>query len=254
MNRIEKVISGASAFVRRCESAFVGLERVSAHTVVSTSGWVADDVGSYCGQCGSSMFDQGHSCQRSVGANLIAHGTVVRLSRYESPMSEWIRAMKYGSWHSMAEVLGSRLGRSILDSRVFADIEAPLLVPVPMPLGRRFARGMDHAHIVCRSVSKETGFKVVQPLRQRRGDVQSGATLSKRSRKRDPFALSLPGWLCMRRLEGREVIVIDDVRTTGRTLGLVSRALRRCGACVVGVGVLAVADHSRSIEACRRGS
>ena len=38
------------------------------------------------------MVDQWHSCRLSVGANLIAHGTVVRLSRYESPMSDWIRA------------------------------------------------------------------------------------------------------------------------------------------------------------------
>ena len=60
--------------------------------------------------------------------------------------------------------------------------------------------------------------------------------------KPDPFKVSLSGRVLKKRIEGRRVIVIDDVRTTGRTIGLVARALERRGAVVIGSGVLAVAD------------
>ena len=167
-------------------------------------------------------------------------------------MAGWIKEMKYRSWQSMAHLLGMKLGEAIRENDVFKNAERPVLVPVPMPFTRRFSRGLDHAALLSAGASKTTGFKVLQPLKQKICDVQSGATLSQRSRKRDPFMVSMQGRLRGRCLEGRFVIVIDDVRTTGRTIGLVARALKGCGASVIGAGVLAVTDVKQAGSASVR--
>jgi len=228
--------------IQRWESALIGHQRTPADEVVSGSSWTPDETASYCAQCGGAFKCSVH--ERSCTERTLAtrHGNVVRLSSYQEPVSEWIRMMKYRSWMSMANVLGELLGKSILECRFFDDEKSPWLVPVPMPWSRRFARGLDHAMLVCKGVSKTTGFKVFQPLKQINGRIQSGATVSQRSRKPDPFKVSLSGRVLRKRIEGRRVIVIDDVRTTGRTIGLVARALERRGAVVIGSGVLAVAD------------
>ena len=228
--------------IRQWESALIGHQRRPANEVVMASAWSPDDGACYCPQCGNGFDWSVHGCSCSGRTLATRHGNVVRLSSYQEPVSEWIRMMKYHAWISMANVLGELLGKSILRCRRFDDGESPWLVPVPMPWSRRFKRGMDHAALICRGVSKTTGFKVFQPLKQINGRVQSGATMSQRSRKRDPFRVSLNGRLWGKGLKHRRVIVIDDVRTTGRTIGLVARALERRGAVVIGSGVLAVAD------------
>lgn len=228
--------------IRHLESALIGHHRTPADEVVTASTWAPDHSASYCAQCGSGLDWSVHRCSCSGKTLATRHGNVVRLSSYQDPVSEWIRMMKYQGWDSMANVLGELLGKSIVRCRVFEHGEPPWLVPVPMPWPRRFARGMDHAALICKGVSKTTGFKVFQPLKQINGRIQSGATVSQRSRKRDPFKVSLNGWALKKRIRGRRVIVIDDVRTTGRTIGLVARALERRGAVVIGSGVLAVVD------------
>jgi ComF family protein len=238
----KKIVRGFTSCLRRCESAFVGLDRRPAEEVISKAEWHPDLVEMYCSRCGSSLSWSCRTCPCVPGAFANTHGALVRLSSYEEPMSGWIKEMKYRSWQSMAQVLGKMLGEAIRTSHVLGGAEKPVLVPVPMPYARRFRRGMDHADLLCSGVSKTTGFEVFQPLKQKNCDVQSGATLSQRSRKRDPFMVSIQGRFWGKYLEGRSVIVIDDVRTTGRTIGLVARALKGCGASVVGAGVLAVTD------------
>ena len=238
----QKKIGSVSMTIRRWESALIGHHRTPADEVVMTSGWTPDDGACYCPRCGNGLDWSVHKCSCSGRTLATRNGNVVRLSSYQEPVSEWIRMMKYHAWVSMAMVLGELLGRSILRCTAFEHGQSPWLVPVPMPWPRRFARGMDHAALVSKGVSKTTGFKVFQPLRQINGRVQSGATMSQRSRKRDPFRVSLNGRVRKKELKNQRVIVIDDVRTTGRTIGLVSRALERRGAVVIGSGVLAVAD------------
>ena len=228
--------------IRRWESALIGHQRTPADEIVTASAWAPDDAACYCTQCGNGLDWSAHRCSCSGRTLATRHGNVVRLSSYQEPVSEWVRMMKYRAWFSMANVLGELLGESILRCRAFEHDESPWLVPVPMPWSRRFARGMDHAALVCKGVSKTTGFKVFQPLKQVNGRVQSGATMSQRSRKRDPFKVSLNGRVWKKGFTDRRVIVIDDVRTTGRTIGLVARALERRGAVVIGSGVLAVVD------------
>ncbi len=247
MNPIEKFLPDVLKGIRRCESAIIGLDRVPADEVISGADWAPDTNASYCERCGSSRFGSSSECPCPGGTLVTGYGRLVRLTNYEEPMSGWIREMKYRSWESMAESLGRLLGEAIRSSGHFEEASKPLLVPVPMPSGRRLVRGMDHAASLCAGVSRATGFKVFQPLKQKHGRVQAGASFSQRSRKPDPFLISWTGRLRAKSLQGRSVLVIDDVRTTGRTLGLVSRALKRSGASVVGAGVLAVRELPESV-------
>ena len=89
------------------------------------------------------------------------------------------------------------------------------LVPVP---GRR---GHDHAAALARSLAKRTGLSVREPLSRRRGPRQVGRPRAERLRSPPQFDANAPG-------AGR-VVLVDDVITTGATLGACARALRERG-------------------------
>ena len=120
--------------------------------------------------------------------------------------------------------LGAWLGRSIVG---WASMNAELVVSVPVPLGRMLTRGFDHGERLAIGVSNATGIphgpalKSTGPVRQ----VGNGA-----ARRR---ALSGAAFEPRVALDGKRVLLVDDVVTTGTTLSVAANALKRGGAAMV---------------------
>jgi ComF family protein len=126
----------------------------------------------------------------------------------------------------------TRAGRALLD-------EADVIVPVPLHYARLASRGFNQSAWLAEALSQWTGVPVsIDALkRTRRTPTQGG--LSARARRRNvagAFELrpSRAG-----HVEGKRVLLIDDVLTTGATLSACTRALKRAGARHVDVLVLA---------------
>ncbi|WP_375208870.1 ComF family protein [Hyphomonas jannaschiana] len=126
----------------------------------------------------------------------------------------------------------TQAGRTLLD-------EADVIVPVPLHYGRLATRGFNQSAWLGGALSRRTGVPMVVDAlkRTRRTPTQGG--LSARARRRN-----VAGAFALRpnragHIQGKRVLLIDDVLTTGATLGACTRALRRAGARQVDVLVLA---------------
>ena len=131
----------------------------------------------------------------------------------------------FGGWMAQA-------GRSLLD-------ETDLIVPVPLHYVRLAGRGFNQSAWLASAVGRRTGVPIqVDALkRTRRTPTQGG--LSARARRRN-----VAGAFAVRPrraglVEGKRVLLVDDVLTTGATLSACTRALKRAGARHVDVLVLA---------------
>ena len=126
----------------------------------------------------------------------------------------------------------SRAGRSLFEG-------ADYLVPVPLHPRRLRERRFNQAALLARALSriKNIPMDTQSLIRVKSTESQGGKTASGRRRNmQGAFALAQGRKSAM---EGRNIILIDDVLTTGATVQACARVLKRAGAARVDVLTLA---------------
>lgn len=148
------------------------------------------------------------------------------------PAGKLVHALKYGGWPELSgEMAGLLAPRDVIPGEVPPD--APL-VPVPTTPSRERERGYNQARLLARALAERTGRPVVEALARRDGG-ETQVFLHPSERQANvlrAFFLQDDG---RREVEGREVILVDDVLTTGATAGAAARVLAAGGARRVGV-------------------
>jgi len=117
--------------------------------------------------------------------------------------------------------------------------EADLIAPVPLHRWRLFQRRYNQAGLLAQALGRAVGRPVMPDLLVRRRATPSQGGLGRSGRRRN-----VAGAFALRagradRVRGRRVLLVDDVHTTGATLGECARALRRAGAAAVDALTLA---------------
>lgn len=110
-----------------------------------------------------------------------------------------------------------------------------MIVHVPTATIRRRVRGYDHGELLARELAKITGWPHVAVIRRQTQARQVGAKKMDRLKQ-------LEGAFRVIRTEyvrNREILLVDDVTTTGATLSACTRALKDAGAKSVSAVVLA---------------
>lgn len=162
-------------------------------------------------------------------------GTVRSLGVYESVLHELIHSFKYGG--NLA--LGERLGRLMAEHEYpsFRIRDYSLILPVPLHPRRLRQRGYNQSVILAREISKRNGVAMNFRALRRIVDTDSQTGLKKKERRSNiRHAFSLPDPEAIR---GRRVLLVDDVYTTGSTLGECARVLLDGGVEAVGALTLA---------------
>lgn len=134
--------------------------------------------------------------------------------------------LKYNDRAELAEAMGRMMARA--GAELLA--EADLLVPVPLHRWRLWRRRFNQAAALALVVSRVSGKPCDTDAlaRVRRTRSQVGLTRTQR-RENLQGAFKVPD-AARPRLDGRRVVLIDDVLTTGSTANAASRALLRGGA------------------------
>ncbi|HEY5456869.1 MAG TPA: phosphoribosyltransferase family protein [Acidothermaceae bacterium] len=150
--------------------------------------------------------------------------------------------------------LGGSLAVSVFGAAAH-DYSAFVLVPVPSAVATRRARGHDPVGAMAATAAgylRATGphVEVRAVLRQCRTiDDQSGLDIDARQ-------ANLSGALAVRRpalVQGRRVVIVDDIVTTGATAAEAARALSHAGAVVIGIACVAGTVRRRpvaSVDLC----
>ena len=207
---------------------------------VQKLGWKPDPFDTYCDRCGvhvgpNEVDDRG--CSHCRGSRP-PWDQFVRLSSYEGEMVGWIHQIKFTRFTSLAEIMGRTLGERLLQAGL--DGSRALVVPMPTTWRRRVVRGIDHAGDIARGVSRGSGGRLTCLMKRKHCPSQRTLPASGRIRNAGKAAFSLPG---RPDLKGWDVILVDDVCTTGATLRAAARVLKKAGPDMLWVAVLAVSDE-----------
>lgn len=169
------------------------------------------------------------------------------LHPYTDAVRECVHALKYGGRRRLGRILGLRAGRRWLEaSSVSASASASepnpvvAIVAVPLSRARRRERGYNQAEIIARAVSASTGLPFVKEAVFRMRDRPPQAGLTAGQRRRNVQGVFRAGRV--HSLEGKAVLLVDDVLTTGATVDAAAQCLLRAGVGAVDVLTLARAS------------
>jgi ComF family protein len=175
----------------------------------------------------------------------------VAYGSYEGGLRELIHLLKYNGVCPAAKVLGRMLAEALTAlepdfeqarlNRGMYDQQPILVVPVPLYKSKRLQREFNQAELIARAALKSypapERLQLALDMMQRTRDTHSQIGLTSHQRRenlRGAFAVSRAA-----EVTGREVLLVDDVYTTGTTATECARVLRRAGAHQVWVATVA---------------
>ena len=146
---------------------------------------------------------------------------------YQPPLDAVLSGLKF----RRLEYLGAQLGRAVADLMRPELGGCELVVPVPLHWRRFLGRGYNQATAIARPIATDLGRPLAGVLRRRRATPpQSRLRRDDRLRNlRNAFSLR-PGAGLGAPYQGRHVLLVDDVVTTGTTLRAAATCLRQAGA------------------------
>ena len=200
-----------------------------------------------CGMCGERLQVQElAAAERLCGAcrtESPPFARAVAYGSYSDGLRELIQLLKYQGVRPAAGVLGRMLAEALLElSEDFGDA-TPIVIPVPLHDSKLRQRGFNQSELIARAALKNfrlrgSDWLMLEPsLLQRARETQSQTGLSAEQRRanvRGAFRVAEPTAIA-----GKDIVLIDDVFTTGTTLRECARVLHRAGAAHVLVATVA---------------
>jgi ComF family protein len=152
----------------------------------------------------------------------------VAVFRYDFPVDRIIHALKYGHQLAVAEWLGQRLGE-------FIEPGENLILPMPLHPERLRERGFNQSMEIARVLGKRLNLTVDRSSLNRNRATLPQADLPLKERHRNVRG----AFECSADMTGKNILLIDDVMTTGATLNECARVLKLHGATRITAAVAA---------------
>ncbi|HEX2120920.1 MAG TPA: ComF family protein [Thermoanaerobaculia bacterium] len=150
---------------------------------------------------------------------------------YRGPLERLLHALKFQRHDFLDDALAALLEETL---RARGDLAFDAVAGVPMHRAKERKRGYNQAELLARALARRIGVACDMTLLERSHERATQSTLQKQQRAanvRGAFAASP-------RAEGKSVLIVDDICTTGETLRACAGALVRAGAervCAVAV-------------------
>ena len=197
--------------------------------------------GRHCAGCGREGEDICRVCLSHLPVSLRTYDIkdTIACFDYQLPIvKRAVRNLKYSGKHALARVLGKLLYERMLeeygDLKLYKNFIDPLIVPIPISAKRRRERGYNQSALLARAIvacDTEKLFSYANILEKVRETPHQADIANRKKRLKNvnnSFALKASA-----DIRGRNIIVIDDVSTTGATIAEARRVLLAHGARMV---------------------
>ncbi|MEP7222392.1 MAG: ComF family protein [Novosphingobium sp.] len=159
------------------------------------------------------------------------HDGIVAGTLYNDASRRLVLAFKHGRRIALAPLLGRLMSARMRD--LGGSGEAWLIVPVPLHRWRLWRRGFNQAALLAREIARHRGGVVLPDALERRKQTPSLGGLGRKARARALVGAITVSPRHSARLKGANVLLVDDVLTSGATSNNCVAALKRAGAAKV---------------------
>ena len=180
--------------------------------------------GETCRSCGVSGTYKNGVCKNCKN-NLFTRNVPIFV--YDGMVQEIIHRFKYGKQSYLHRGIGSLMLKKLLKTPNLFD-NLHYIAPVPIHKNRMKQRGFNQAELLAKEISKASEIPMIKNLIIRIKDTKPQAQLSVAAREnnlKDAF-------IANRRyeLEKKNILLVDDIYTTGSTLNACCKVLHEAGA------------------------
>lgn len=193
--------------------------------------------GSLCTICGLPFFNsaaESHICGACLEKKPL-YAMARAVVSFETVIMEVIHKFKYNRDLALGDALGSLFAEFSFPDLNFSDYK--MLIPVPLHKKKLQERGFNQALLLAKRMGKKYSLPVNFSLLKRHKFTLTQTGLNQREREENiKGAFSVIG---KKEAVGENIILIDDVFTTGATVNECTRTLLEAGACRVSVLTLA---------------
>lgn len=189
-----------------------------------------------CGRCGHELPEWDNAPRRVPGYERCAAAFV-----YEEPIRGSILRFKFHGMQTYAVQFARWMA-----VRVRGELRTSFdfVTWTPCSRRRRWTRGFDQAELLAKALARELDLEArptLEKFRHRPPQSKTKTAAKRRANVQGAYRL-LPGT----DVRGRTVLVVDDILTTGATLGECGRILRQAGAKALYAAVIAAVNQDEN--------
>ena len=164
-----------------------------------------------------------------------AYGRARAAVRYDDVARTLVHALKYQDRTDLAPAMGrwmARAGRELIE-------QSDALIPVPLHWRRGWSRRFNQSGALARVIERQTGVKLLSEVLRRVRPTLQQIGLSRPQRASNVQGAFKVAGERQSEIQGRRVVLVDEVLTSGATVDACARALLRAKAASVDVLVFA---------------
>ena len=174
----------------------------------------------FCSKCGETLENDNLNCSFCKSFNY-AFNSNRSIFYYDDTSSKIVKGLKYNQRKYYAKHIAKLMSE---DKSIFEKID--LITFVPISTKRKRVRGFNQAEEIAKEISKQVGIEVIELLEKVK-DNKTQAGLSQKERLEN-----LKGTFKIKdgtedKISGKNILIIDDVFTTGATLNECSSVLKK---------------------------
>lgn len=146
----------------------------------------------------------------------------------EGRFQEAVHLLKYRGIKSIGIKLGNEVGKTISGSSVFNTID--YITPVPLHKLKYRERGYNQSEYLCKGISEILGKDILTKLISRKKYTQSQTQLNLQERLMNVAEAFVLNPKFIGEVSGKNILLVDDIITTGSTIEAAAQVLKQNGA------------------------
>lgn len=171
-------------------------------------------------------FEQGDgACCAACLAKKPKYERAIAVMRYDEISKKFIFSFKYFDRIDLSKFFAKLMLNQAKEMIMLADF----IVPIPLHKKRLGQRKYNHSALIAKDLAKLTKIKLIYDLVTRKRNTKSQSSLSKIGRSQNIKGAFAFNEKYLSKVKGKNILLIDDVITTGATINECCKVLKKAG-------------------------